>query len=189
VLVDIQQNARLAQEDEETFVNALYQVSRKEQVAEVGRCKKEITVAKARLAEIDDLAVAAVEKNLKGDAKISDNILSVMLAKFEKEKSELQARLPILAATLEFASSQIIDISEDIEALKQHAEVTELTREVVTKLIQVIYMSEPMQNGKKREYNIEIRYKFQPPQTAKENTISSNMVLFGNNMLSTLTPN
>ena len=36
--------------------------------------------------------------------------------------------------------------------------------EVVTSLIRAIYISEPVWEGQKPTYDIEIRYKFQPPQ-------------------------
>jgi len=190
VLTDIRQNARLAKTDEDLFVKALYQLTRKEQAAEVQRLTKEISSANSRLEEIDELAMIAAEKNLKGDIKFPDSVINMMFAKFDKEKLELQAKLPILIDALELANSQMEDVGAEIDTLKQHTEITELTREVVTSLIRVIYIGEPKQNGNEREYDIEIRYKFQPPQTiVKENTVSPNTVSPRNDILSTLTAN
>jgi DNA invertase Pin-like site-specific DNA recombinase len=177
VLTETRKHARLAKEDEDAFIKTLYQVSRKEQAAEVQRCTKEIAVVTARLAEIDELAFTAVDKNSKGDVKIPYNMLSVILERYDKEKSELEMKLPILTTALESARIQMADIGMEIETLKQHAEIVALSREIVIRLIRVIYISEPKQNGKEREYNIEIRYRFHPPQMiTKKNTISPNMV-------------
>ncbi|MCL1844088.1 MAG: recombinase family protein [Defluviitaleaceae bacterium] len=179
VLDDIQRNARLAKEDEDAFVKALYQASRKEQAAEVQRCKKELDTVKARLDEIDRLVMAAYEDRAKGN--LPESMLSKLFKGYAVEQTELEAKLPILTATLESASSQIADLSAELETLKQHAEITELTREIVTSLIRVINVHEPKQNGKQREYDIEIRYRFQPPQpvskpVTKKDTISPNTV-------------
>ena len=165
VLKSIQENARLAKEDEDAFVKALYKLSRKEQSAEVGRCKKELAVAEGRLKEIDDLVKAVFEKSAKGS--LPDDMLSMLLKGYGEEKTVLEAQLPLLVAALESASSQMADAGSDVEALKQHAEITDLTREVLTNLIRVIRIAEPVPNGngKERDYSIEIRYKFQPPQT------------------------
>ena len=185
VLDDIQRNARLAKEDEDIFVKALYQVNRKEQAAEVQRCKKELDAIRARLGEIDRLVMAAYEDRAKGH--LPESMLSKLFKGYAVEQMELEAKLPILTSTLESASSQIADLSAELETLKQHAKITELTREIVTALIRVINVHEPKQNGKQREYNIEIRYRFQPPQavikkdTISPNTVSSETVLLSSN--------
>jgi hypothetical protein len=183
VLADIRQNATLAREDEDAFVRALYQVSRKEQAAEIQRCKKELDATRARLAEIDGLVLTAYEDRARGN--LPEITLVKLFKGYENEQLKLEAQLPILAAALESASSQISDISAELEALKQHTEITELNREIVTKLIRVITIDEPIQNGKEREYKIEIRYKFQPPQmknTVSPNTVFSEKVLLSANV-------
>jgi hypothetical protein len=63
--------------------------------------------------------------------------------------------------------------------LKQYFDITELTREVVTKLISEIRVSEPTMNGKEKTFDIEIRYKFQKPfiTQTKENTVPPHDIL------------
>jgi hypothetical protein len=85
--------------------------------------------------------------------------------------------LPALTVALEIVSTKTFEMSSEIEKLKKYAEITELTREVVTSLIKSIHVSEPVRNDKEVSYNIEILYRFQLPQMgAKKNTASADAV-------------
>jgi hypothetical protein len=61
--------------------------------------------------------------------------------------------------------------------LKRYAEIAELDRQTVTSLVHTVYISEPIMEGKKKAYDIEIRYKFQNPhrvglEAKKENALT-----------------
>jgi hypothetical protein len=84
VLADIQTNARLAKEDEEKFIDALYQISHREQIAEIERYRRQVSIARRRLTEIDVLMRSAFEKNAAG--VIPDTMLSTLLRDYEQEK-------------------------------------------------------------------------------------------------------
>ena len=59
--------------------------------------------------------------------------------------------------------SQTKDIAHEVAKLKEYAEITELTRDVIASLINSIHISEPRKVDGQKVYDIEIRYKFHNP--------------------------
>jgi hypothetical protein len=180
VLDGIQKYARLAHEDEEKFIQDLYSVSREEQYEEAARAKKQITTIRTRLREVERLTKATFEKHANG--KLPDKTAESLYQSYEEERNTLEAEEATLTAALEISerqSSDIAGISKEVAELKQYFNITELTREVVTKLIKEIRVSEPLRNGKEKTYEIDIRYRFQKPFIAqtKENTVPLHDIL------------
>jgi predicted nucleic acid-binding Zn-ribbon protein len=163
VLSDIQCYARLANENEEEFVRQLNLMSAKDQKTEIDRYKKRIADIKSKLTKIEGLVRKAFEKLASGT--VSDAIYKSLEQGYQRDISALESELPILITALETAESQKADMSEEIKKLKCYAGVKELTREVVTNLIQTIYISEPTGKGKKKAYNLEIQYRFNNPRS------------------------
>jgi len=88
-------------------------------------------------------------------------MLSNLLSGYKAENEVLQAELKNVRFEAMEAEAQTENITRDVENLKQYTEITELNRKVVTSLIQSIHISEPSLNGRERNYDVEIRYKFQ----------------------------
>ena len=179
VLEDIKNNARLACEDEEEFIQRLHKISMKEKSDEMTGCKKKEALIKNRLTEIKSLAQKAFEKNANG--LLPDEIFGDLMQDYNKEKTGLADDLAEIQSKLLVTTSQTADISKKIGNLKQYVEITELSRAVVTSLIDFIYISEPVKTGKEKVYDIDIHYRFQNPfrsslDAKKEDTLSSNKV-------------
>ena len=88
-------------------------------------------------------------------------MLANLLNGYKKEKSDIESELSELQVEIFKTETQAMDMTQEIENLKQYAEITELNRKIVTNLIQAIYISEPVKNDGQKVYDIEIRYKFQ----------------------------
>ncbi|MCL2573682.1 MAG: DUF4368 domain-containing protein [Defluviitaleaceae bacterium] len=58
----------------------------------------------------------------------------------------------------------------EIEKLQRYADITELNRTIVTSLIKSIHISEPTEIDGEKQYEVEIRYKFQNALNAKKKT-------------------
>jgi len=90
-------------------------------------------------------------------------MLKNLLNGYDAEMIKLESELSDLQTEMLRTESETTDISQEIENLKQYAEITELTREVVTNLIQSIHVPEGRKVDEEKVYDIEIRYKFQNP--------------------------
>jgi hypothetical protein len=192
VLEDIKNNARLAKEDEEAFISKLHKISMKEKLAESERHKKRERVNTQRLSEIDTLIQKSFEKNISGI--LPDHMLKNLLNNYDAEKTSLETELSSLEIELMQNESQSIDISHEVDNLKQYAIISKLDREIVINLIQSIHVSEPKKIDGKKVFDIEIRYKFQKPRNnelkaKKEDTSPQNELSSEICTLSTQTTN
>ena len=159
VLADIQENAKLAAEDKDAFLKRLHEISISERNAEIGSFRKRENQIKKRLSEIDDLMQKTFEKNCAG--LLPDSVMANLMKGYEQEKLKLDDDLSTIRIEKLKAESQTSDISKEIDKLRLHTEISNLNRTIVTNLIKSIHISEPTINGKEKEYEIEIRYKFQ----------------------------
>jgi len=168
VLADIKNNAKLANEDKDAFVQRLHQVSVSERNAEVEHYRKREMQAQKRLVEIDGLMQKTFEKNCAG--LLPDTVMANLMSGYEKEKQKLDDDLIALRIEKLKAESQTADLSREIEKLQCYAEITELNRTIVTSLIKSIHISEPTEIDGEKQYEIEIRYKFQNAFDTKKKT-------------------
>ena len=166
VLADIRNNAKLANEDKEAFVQRLHQVSVSERNAEVEHYRKREVQIQKRLVEIDGLMQKTFEKNCAG--LLPDAVMANLMSGYEKEKQKLDDDLIALRIEKLKAESQTEDLSREIEKLQRYADITELNRTIVTSLIKSIHISEPTEIDGEKQYEVEIRYKFQNALNAKK---------------------
>ena len=161
VLGDIKRHAKLANEDEEAFIRQLHLASSKDQAAEVESFKKKIKATRAEIEKIDELVLVAFEKLASN--VLSDDIVKNLTEGYMAKKGALETELPTLIAALEIAENRNADRSNEIANLKRYSEITELTREVLSSLVQTVFISEPEKKGKEKFYDMEIRYRFHNP--------------------------
>jgi hypothetical protein len=161
VLEDIKYNARLAEADLDLFIQKLHSISVKEQIAEVDRMKKRRVKVQNRLDEVIVLIQKSFEKNVEG--LLSDDLFSKILQRYEDEKGELDNELAELKNKMLEMEGQTRNIAHEVDKLMEYAEITELTRDVVSSLINSIHISEPRKVDGQKIYDIEIRYKFHSP--------------------------
>ena len=185
VLQDIRNNARLAIEDEEEFLKNLRQISLSAKNSEIREYIKRETHLKNRLKEIDILIQKSFEKNVAG--LLPDNMLTNLLQTYQQDRTEAERELYSTRKQKLIAENTAADLTEEVSRLKRYSEITELNRTIVSSLIQSIHISEPRRTDGRKEYDIEIRYKFQPPHCVtndvgtsatakKEDTIFDDMV-------------
>jgi hypothetical protein len=158
VLQDIKSNARLAKEDEDAFIAKLHKINMKEKRGEIEKNKKREALLKKRLSEIDGLMLKVFEKNCAGI--LSDKMCASISAKYEQEKLALESTLHDLSLDIIRCESEAGNMADEVEKLKQYAEITALNRKILTNLIQSIHISEPRKENGEKVYDIEIRYKF-----------------------------
>jgi hypothetical protein len=151
----------VAKGDEEVFIQRLHNISLSEKNADLAKKRKREAAIRKRLTEIDNLVKKSFEKNVNGI--LSDDMLANLLGDYQREKAEVEAKLPELLKEMLLAENQTADIAQEVESLKQYAEIRELNRKIVTKLIQAVYVSEPEKVSGQRVYAITIRYKSQSP--------------------------
>jgi hypothetical protein len=159
VLADVQNNAKLANEDKKAFAEQLHQISVSEKNAEIEQYSKSEAKIQKRLTEIDGLVQKTFEKNCAG--LLPDSVMSSLVSGYEKEKFKLENDLSALLIEKIKAESQTADLTKELEKLRQHADIEELNRTIVTSLINSIHISEPTTVNGEKQYAIDIRYKFQ----------------------------
>ena len=129
-------------------------------------------IIQKRRTEIDGLIQKTFEKNCAG--LLPDSVMANLMNGYEQEKITLDDGLSSLRIEKLRAESQSADISKELDKLRQHADISQLNRAIVTSLIKSIHISEPTVVDGEKQYAIEIRYKFQNALNTKKENPSAN---------------
>jgi site-specific DNA recombinase len=140
VLKDLQRVLTLAKADEQKFAERLSAASRKESQRGIRKAESELTKAKNRIGAIDRVITKIYEDNVEG--KISDERFGTMLAGYESEQAQLNARVVELQILLGTATEQTENIESFLRLVRSYTEITELSAEVVHEFIEKVIVGE-----------------------------------------------
>ncbi|MDD7664282.1 MAG: DUF4368 domain-containing protein [Lachnospiraceae bacterium] len=126
--------------------------------SESRRLKKQVKKDSDRIHFLDKLIAKLYEDQISG--KISEENFDTLLDKYQKEQSGLKKRLekdiPAISCTDRARSS----INDWVEEVRKFADVRELTRDMLQRLIREIVVYEKIDKDKNRDIRIEIHYNF-----------------------------
>ncbi len=133
VLGEIHRLTKFADEYEEDFVKAMIGQSAK--LAETSRAKKQRELEKltARDKELDTLFERLYEDNVSG--KIDDTRFAKMSKRYEQEQGEVSGKIKSLRLELKKDSSKQMTADDFLETVRRYSDAQELTRRMVTELI------------------------------------------------------
>ena len=130
-----------------------YSEDKKRELAEK---RRELTKAKKRIAEIDNLIQKLYEDNAIG--KISDERYATLSMSYEEEQRELKTALPDMETYLETEMDKTESLQRFIDKVKRLTEIKELTAELVHEFIDKIVVHAPRYLDDKRVQLIDIYY-------------------------------
>ena len=157
VLTRIQDLSRQAQLDETELLHRLLKGSEQELDANTKRQSAELTRAEKRRTEVDRKFAKLYEDW--SDGRITEYNFNMMSQKYQTEQQELTEKIERLSAELESEKQTTVDAETWISLLKQYANPTELTAELLNTLIEKIVIHEATTVDGMRDQNIDIYYR------------------------------
>lgn len=158
VLSRIQDLSRQAQVDEKELLRRILKASEQELAASAKRQSAELTRAEKRRTEVDRKFAKLYEDW--SDGRITEYNFNMMSQKYQTEQQELVEKIERLSAELESEKQTTVDAETWISLIKQYANPTELTAELLNMLIEKIVIHEATTVDGMREQNIDIYYRF-----------------------------
>ena len=158
VLSRIQNLSRQAQVDEKELLHRILKASEHELAANAKRQSAELTRAEKRRTEVDRKFAKLYEDW--SDGRITEYNFNMMSQKYQTEQQELVEKIERLSAELESEKQTTVDAETWISLIKQYANPTELTAELLNTLIEKIVIHEATNEDGVREQNIDIYYRF-----------------------------
>lgn len=157
VLTRIQDLSRQAQLDETELLHRLLKGSEQELAANAKRQSAELTRAEKRRTEVDRKFAKLYED--RSDGRITEYNFNMMSQKYQTEQQELTEKIERLSTELESEKQTTVDAETWISLLKQYANPSELTAELLNTLIEKIVIHEATTVDGMREQNIDIYYR------------------------------
>ena len=157
VLKSIKTNAAFAAANEEKYIDYLLEVSAQSNNVSISACNKEIDKCNNRISELDRLLQKLYEDNVFG--KITDERYSALSQSMESEQKQLKARLSELSTEVQSLSVKRSSCEKYTKLIKNYADITELTSELLHTLIEKIVVHEYVENGEKTK-EISVFYRF-----------------------------
>lgn len=148
-----------AHENEERLLEQLLKVGDKERVEAHKRQIAELKKAERRKIETDAMLTKVYEDWAAG--RINEYSFNLMLAKCQSQQTELDTKIAKLRSTIDIDGETTENAKQWVELLKQYTAPTELTAELLNKLIEKIVIHEAVKGeDKSREQEVEIYYRF-----------------------------
>lgn len=160
VLERLQYWTSTVREHELELAQMLMQNASDTKQSEVTSTKSNLDMAEKRLIELDDLLAKLYEDRLNG--VLTDRNFQMLMQKYEQEQNALTSRVDELKKFMEDAPSDADNIDKWLAIVRQLTAPTELTRPLLSALVDKIIVHETTTPfiKKDREQKIEIYYRF-----------------------------
>ena len=159
VLSRIQYWSHRAQLSEEKLLRQILKNGDRERMTAAKRQESELKRAEKRKAEVDGKFVRMYEDWSAG--RITEYNFNLLTKKYQTEQLELEEKINRLQAELSAEQQTALDAEKWIALIKQYANPTELTAELLNTLIEKIVIHEATKGEDgMREQEIEIYYRF-----------------------------
>ena len=159
VLSRLQYWSQQAQQNEEKLLKRLMGATDRERSAAKKKQAAELRKAEKRKAEIDSLFMKMYEDwSAKRITEYNFNMLS---EKYQTEQQELDAKIQQLRSSMEADQQSVQDAEKWIELIRRYTNITELTADLLTALIEKVVVHEATKNADgSRMQEVEIYYRF-----------------------------
>ncbi len=159
VLSRIQYWSHRAQLSEEKLLQQILKNGDRERMTAAKRQESELKRAEKRKAEVDGKLVRMYENWSAG--RITEYNFNLLTKKYQAEQLELEEKISRLQAELSAEHQTALDAEKWVTLIKQYANPTELTAELLNALIEKIVIHEATKGEDgMREQEIEIYYRF-----------------------------
>ena len=159
VLTCLQQWITAVHTDEQAVIDYLTKAFSSDHSTANQRAAADLQASQRRLKKLDDMLSKLYEDRISG--MVSERNFSMLTQKYQAEQATLEKKVEELTASLEGVTEKAHNVEKWIELLKQVTYPTELTAELLNKLITKIVIHEAVkdENGK-RDQKFEIYYQF-----------------------------
>lgn len=154
----LRQTIQEAHFDQEAFLKKLEQQSQAQFNKDNKRQQLQLQKDEYRSKEIDSIIQKLYEDNLLG--KISDERFVKLSQSYEEEQKQLQTSISDLTEKLTKQQEDSLNISKFMARISKYTELSELTVEIVNKLIDKIVIHKPTGTKRNRIIQIDIYYNF-----------------------------
>ena len=126
---------------------------------ELASHNEQLSSSTARLTEVKRLIKKSFEKNV--DGLLPDDMFKELIVGYESEQDMLITAIDTATASINLLQSHTGATSAELEIIKKYADITELTRIGLTSLIKSIHISEAETVNGKKNYELDICYRFE----------------------------
>lgn len=148
-----------AQQDEDKLLKRLLNASDKERSTAKKKQASELKKAEKRKVEVDGLFAKMYEDW--SARRITEHNFNMLSEKYQGEQKELDEKIRQLHESMEAAAQTAVDAEKWVGLVKQYANPTELTAELLNTLIEKILVHEAVKGEDgSREQEVEIFYRF-----------------------------
>jgi site-specific DNA recombinase len=120
--------------------------------------EKDLNQISKRLAELDNLFASVYEDKVSG--KVSERNFEMLNRRYQTEQELLEQRKIEITSQLENQNKNEQDVRKWIELIKKYKEFSDLDREMLNELFEVIFIHEPQIIDGKKQIEVEIHYNF-----------------------------
>ena len=158
VLADIRHHAQIASQDPEKFYNELLEKVEGKVSAVSAQMIKSLEELKQRNKELDKMFLKCYEDRSKG--VLSEKRFSMIADSIEKEQAEVLAKIADVEEQIEERSAKAKDVEYFAEEIRKCANITELTDELLHKLIKRIEVGQTQEINGEKVQHLKIIYDF-----------------------------
>ena len=157
VLEQIRTYARLALEDEDGIVQELRKARKRESEEDQKRISNVLYEHEKRLKELDNIVSSLYEDKITG--RISEANFTKLMQRTQEEQETLQRKVDNLKQKTSDEIKTNSDNSKWLALIRKYADIQELDRELLNRLIKTIVVHEEL-SGRERRIEIEIHFNF-----------------------------
>ena len=158
MLTDIRSKAILAQRNREALKERILAMKKTSSEEKTSLLKTELTAIEKRLAELEKLIQSAYEDKVMG--RIPESVCVNLLNKYEAERAEKLECKKELSAKLAASEANEKSVDDWLNMIQDYAQLEELDRATIVRLIQKIEIGEKYQVNDHIERDINIYYNF-----------------------------
>jgi hypothetical protein len=158
VLENLQKVVDIVATQEQYFTQMLMKSTLQEQRQNTLKNRKQLETMKRRAVELDSLFKRLYEDTVCG--KLSDERFAKLSNEYEAEQKLLVANIATLETELSANEERVVNVDRFVKTVKQYTEITELTPELLNKMIGKIVIHAPDKSSRKRIQQIDIHYSF-----------------------------
>ncbi len=158
IVRDIRAKAQLALKDDGKLLKELAAMAVDEIVGDRNTLQKTIAKHRARLMEIDTVVAAIYEDKALG--KIPDHRFKMMTEKYDAEAEKIQSEIDEIEKHFNAIDEQDINSEMFIEIIRKYKDITKLTPQIISDLIEKIVVGERKKVDGKWEQQFDIYYRF-----------------------------
>ena len=164
ILKEIRFLAKLALKDEELVIKRLNNVYEADKEKEQEELAKQIAKDEERIAALEKIMLKLYEDMIA--ERISENNFNTMMNKTQREQEDLKLRVEEAKQAIGDTPMRSYDTRAWLNMIREYENVTELDREMLNRLIKVIYVHEEVDpniiRSRERKRTIEIHFNLKP---------------------------